>query len=159
MSAIDQYKYRHLGFIECPSSIEIVNGNETKNVAIYELLENIPQSEDNFDGKIGDIILGGGRGEVPSFRISIPETIFYFLNEGWDEFENYEDLFKAFWTPTQSYKLCDGYSKIGWTPDSQIEFWLAKNLISLLIDNTDIFSIYKDKKKSNSKLIFLGINL
>ena len=157
MSAIDQYKHRHLGFIECPSTFDIVNGNETRKVAIYELLENIPKGSENFDGKIGDIILGGGRGEVPAFRISIPEVINFFLKEGWDDFDNYEELFKAYWTPTQSYKLCDGYSKIGWTIENNIEFWLAKNLCSLLIDSIEDFSTYKNNTITKSELRFFSI--
>lgn len=55
MSAIDQYKHKLLGFIECPSTFDIVSFNTTRKVAIYELLENVPTEECDFDGKIGDI--------------------------------------------------------------------------------------------------------
>jgi len=111
MSAIDQYKHRHLGFIECPSTFDIVFNNSTRKIAIYELLENIPINENDFDGKSGDIILGGGSGEVHVFRISIPETLNFFTKDNWDDFETHSDLFKAFCTPTESYKLCEGFTK------------------------------------------------
>jgi len=152
MSAIDQYKHRHLGFIECPSTFDFVYKNPTRKIAIYELLENIPIDEKDFDGKNGDIILGGGSGEVPAFRISIPETLYLFTKE---DFDTHEDLFKAFWTPTQSYKFCEGFSKLGWTTNSQIEFWLAENTILLLIDNLENYSTFKSKSLSKSVLSFI----
>ena len=155
MSAIDQYQHRHLGFIECPSTFDIVLNNPTRKIAIYELLENIPIDESNFDGKIGDIILGGGGGEAPAFRISMPETIYFFTKDDWDEFDTYTDLFKAFWTPTQSYKLCEGFSKVGWIPNSPIEFWLAKNICLTLIENIQQYSTYKSSSISKSDLSFL----
>jgi hypothetical protein len=158
MSAIDSYKHKHLGFIECPSTFDIVYSNPTRKVGIYELLENIPSHENNFDGKVGDIILGGGSGEVPAFRISLPDTIYFFTKDEWDEFNNYDDLFKVFWTPTQSYVLCEGYSKLGWTRDTQIEFWLARNLCLLIIDKLDSFEKYKSKMLSTSELTFFNID-
>jgi len=54
MSAIDQYKHHHIGFIECPSRFNI------GFISIYELLQDIPGDEKDFDGKIGDILIGGG---------------------------------------------------------------------------------------------------
>jgi hypothetical protein len=155
MSAINRYKHRHLGFVECPSTFDFVYNNQAKEIAIYELLENIPNDEKDFDGKVGDIILGGGSGEAPAFRISIPETIYFFIKEDWNEFKVYEDLFKAFWTPTQSYKLCEGFSKIGWTVNFPIEFWLAENICLLLIGNIEHYSTYKTSSISKSILSFL----
>jgi hypothetical protein len=154
MSAIDQYKHRHLGFIECPSTFDFVYNNQTRKIAIYELLENIPYDEQDFDGKVGDIILGGGSGEAPAFRISIPETVYFFKKDDWNDFETYADLFKAFWSPTQSYIFCEGYSKIGWTPNSPIEFWLAENISLLLIENVESYSTYKTLPQSKSILPF-----
>jgi hypothetical protein len=155
MSAIDHYKHRHLGFVECPSTFDFVFSNPTRKIAIYELLENIPNDEKDFDGKVGDIILGGGSGEAPAFRISIPETVYFFTRDDWDKFETHADLFKAFWTPTQSYNYCEGFSKNGWTPNSPIEFWLAENVCLLLIDNVAHYSIYKTSSMSKSILPFL----
>ena len=148
MSAIDAYKHKLLGFIECPSTNSFVNFNEeTRKIALYELLENIPVDEECFDGKIGDILVGGGRGEAPAFRISNPIAFQFFTldqNAFCDlEFDNLADIFKAFWTPTKSYIFCEGFLKLGWTVDTDIEMWLAENVCKLLISTIDKFSIYK----------------
>jgi hypothetical protein len=151
MSAIDVYKHKILGFIECPSTNSFVNFNEdTREIAIYELLENIPADEYCFDGKIGDILVGGGSGEAPAFRISNPIG-FQFFTLDTDAFCNLEfnhlnDVFKAFWTPTQSYIFCEGFLKLGWTVDRDIEIWLAENVCKLLISTIEKFSIYKTGK-------------
>ena len=154
MSAIDQYKNKFLGFIECPSTFNFVNNNQTRKIAIYELQENIPITEKNFNGKIGDIIVGGGSGESPAFRISIPESFYFFMKDGWNDFQTYSDLFQAFWTPTQSYILCEGYIKKGWTPNEPIDFWLAENICLLLIDNVENYSNFKTNTQSKSVLQF-----
>ena len=154
MSTIDQYKHRHLGFIECPSTFDFVFNNSTRKIAIYELLENIPSNENDFDGKIGDIILGGGSREAPAFRISIPETLNLFTKDNWEDFETPSELFKAFWTPTESYKLCEGFTKFSWPPNSPIEFWLAENICFLLIGNVDQYSAYSTALLAKSTLSF-----
>lgn len=152
MSAIDQYKHKHLGFIECPSTSDFVYNSKTKKIAIYELLENIPHDEKDFDGKIGDIILGGGSGEAPAFRISMPEAISFFTNKNLNNPKNYSDLFRAFWSPTQSYNLCEGFLKNGWSPNIPIEIWLAENVWLLLINNIEDYFAYKSNIISNSVL-------
>ncbi|HRH47138.1 MAG TPA: hypothetical protein PLP23_00225 [Panacibacter sp.] len=148
MSAIDAYKHRVLGFIECPSVNSFVDFNEdTRKIALYELLENIPADEKCFDGKVGDILVGGGSGEAPAFRISNPIAFQFFTfkeNVFCDlEFDSLNDIFKAFWTPTKSYIFCEGFLKLGWTVNTDIEMWLAENVCKLLISTTDKFSIYK----------------
>jgi hypothetical protein len=152
MSAIDQYKHILLGFIECPSSFDFVFNNTTRKIPIYELLEDIPTAESNFNGKAGDIILGGGSGEAPAFRVSIPETLSFLTQDDWDNFETHTDLFEAFWTPTQAFKFGNGYFKIGWNPDSPIELWLAENVCKLLTDNFDKYSTYKIEELEQSAL-------
>jgi hypothetical protein len=155
MSAIDQYKHNHLGFIECPSSFDIVDHNPTKKIAVYELLEDITVEEKDFDGKAGDILLGGGSGEAATLRISMPETMLFFFRDNWNDFEDHENLYKSFWTCTESYIFGDGYSKLGWTPDSAIEFWLAENLCKILVDKFDQYKIYQTKlPRSKSNLTF-----
>ncbi len=147
MSQIDKYQHNLIGFIECPSTFNFVFNNSTRKIAIYELLENITKNENSFDGKVGDIILGGGSGEAPAFRISMPEALNFFFKENWDDFKNYEDLFKTFWNPTQSFILCEGFLKLGWNPSIQIEFWLAENVVKLLQQN---FAKYNNDKTSNN---------
>lgn len=153
MSSIDTYKHNHLGFIECPSTYNIINFSKaTTNtrIAIYELLEDIPKDEKDFDGKAGDILVGGGSGEAPALRISNP-IAFRFSTYNEDkfselEFDNLEEIFKSFWTPTQSYILGEGFSKLGWTPDEDLEMWLTENICKLLISTINKFTIYKDNK-------------
>lgn len=144
MSAIDQYKHRCLRTIECPSTFDIVYKNSTRKIAIYELLESIPDDKRSFDGKAGDIIVGGGSGEAPAFRISIPEAFHFFTHQGWDDFNVITDLYKAFWTPTQPYIFCEGFSKLGWKTNTPIESWLAKNICLLLIDEVESYHIFKN---------------
>ena len=155
MSAIDKYKHQQLGFIECSASFDFVFNSSTRRIALYQLLEDIPIEESDFDGKTGDIIFGGGSGEAPAFRISMPEAMYFFTKDDWDGFETYANLFKAFWTPTQSYHLCEGFSKNGWSPNSEIEFWLAENICSILIDKIDHYSIYSTALLANSSLSYL----
>ena len=160
MSAIDAYKHRLLGFIECPSTNSFVNFNDdSRKIAIYELLENIPLDEESFDGKIGDILVGGGRGEAPAFRISYPIAFqFFTLDEDafYDlKFDNLNDIYKAFWTPTKSYVFCEGYLKIGWTVNTDIEMWLAENVCKLLIVTIDKYSIYKTDQLDLTTSLYL----
>ena len=107
MSAIDCYKHNHLGFIECPSTYSIINLKgtiENNRIAIYELLQNIPKDEKDFDGKVGDVLIGGGSGEAPALRISNP-LAFQFSTYDEDkfselEFDDLDEVFKSFWTAT-----------------------------------------------------------
>lgn len=158
MSSINTYKHQHIGFFKCPSTFDFINNNPTRQIAIYKLLENIPTDETDFDGKAGDIILGGGSGEAPAFRISMPETLYFLAKEGWDDFEMYDDLFKAFWKPTQTYILCEGFSKIGWTPDLSVEYWLAKNICRLVANKTH-FVPYILEQYQNGQRYFADLDL
>ena len=60
MSRIDGYKHKLVGFINCDSDYDFVNNNPIRKIAIYQLNEDVPNSETDFDGKKGDIIIGGG---------------------------------------------------------------------------------------------------
>ena len=165
MSVIDVYKHKLLGFIECPSTNSFINFNEeTRRIAVYELLENIPVEKDSFDGKIGDIILGGGRGEAPAFRISTQMAFQFFTldeNSACDlQFDNLNDIFKAFWSPTESYILCEGFLKLGWTVETDIEMWLAENVCKLLASTFESYSSYwTEQSDLSTNLSFLDIQI
>ena len=151
MSRIDGYKHELLGLINCNSDYNFVYNSLTRKIAIYKLLQDIPEDEDNFNGKLGDILIGGGKGEAPAFRISYPEAFKFFTLEDYDDFNDYDDLFKAFWTVTEAYILCNGFKKAGWKPDEQtIEFWLTERIIDILIKFIPEYSNFKKLEISNS---------
>lgn len=153
MAAIDQYDHILLGFIECPSAHDFVYGNKTRQIGIYELLEDVPADENSFDGKAGDILIGGGKGEAPALRISYPDAFDFFTNDEWDSFADYDELFKAFWTPTQAFIFGEGYQKLGWTVDVKIEQWLAENVCQLLIQSTDKYLRFRTAANASSRLL------
>ena len=137
MASIDKYEHRVLGFFHCPSDFELVYQNSTKEIAIYQLEQDIPNDELDFDGKKGDLIVGGGSGEAESLKISI-KGIEFFTNKKYDDFKSHEELVKSFWTPTFSYKLGNGLEKLGWTPDDNMELWIAEKIVEQLLNNKKI---------------------
>ena len=42
MSAVDQYQHELIGFIKCPSDYDFVFGSKTRQIAVYRLLQAIP---------------------------------------------------------------------------------------------------------------------
>ena len=156
MASIDQYKHRHLGFISCPSDYDFVYNSSTRDIGIYELLQDIPDDERDFDGKTGDIIVGGGSGEAPALRISMPDSIDFFIGHKDLALENYNEIFKIFWTPTQSYILCQGFKKLGWDIKTPIEFWLTENICKTLINETERFGEFNLGLKLDTSLKWTG---
>ena len=152
MAAIDRYEHMLLGFIECPATYDVVQGNNTRQIGIYELLEDVPADEDSFDGKVGDILVGGGKGEAPALRIAYPNAFCFFTSKDWSSFDDFDEMFKAFWTPTEAYIYGEGYSKLGWTVDMKIEQWLTENVCQLLILSTDKYSHFLTTAECSSKL-------
>jgi hypothetical protein len=126
MSAIDQYKHRLIGTIECPADDDFVYLSPTRTIAVYELLEDVPAEEKNFDGKTGDILVGGGRGEAMALRISVPE-VFNLPDE-------FNQFYKPFWNPTFCYKIGTGFRKLGWNPrEADLEDWLVSYVVSRIV--------------------------
>jgi len=156
MSSINKYKHKLLGFIKCESDYDIIYNSSTRKIAIYKLGQNIPTEENDFDGFINDILVGGGRGEAPSFRISNPNAFRFFTEMGFDEFNEYNELFKSFWSPNQSFKLCNGFLKSGWDPKENIEFWLAEQVCNLLIKHIPEYSKMR-RQGLESKLEFVKL--
>jgi len=160
MSAIDQYKHKHIGFIECPSSYNIVYANDdTRLIAIYELLQDIPDDETDFDGKTGDILLGGGSGEAAAMRISTDRAFRSLSDYNFYPNDDGIDIYKSFWSATQAYKFCQGFKKLGWKPREEIEDWLLKNLIIILSNNSLKYSRYKIKTRYKPKIKFELLNI
>ncbi|MBL0132976.1 MAG: hypothetical protein IPP79_02660 [Chitinophagaceae bacterium] len=101
MSSIDQYKHKLIGHITCPSTNSFVDGREeTREIAIYELLENIRATEECFDGKAGDILVGGGRGEACFKNFESSFSILLHDDECQDyKFNSYDESSNAFGPP------------------------------------------------------------
>jgi len=145
MAEIDQYKHTCLGIIECPSVYPIVYGNDThRSIPIYRLDEAAFGAKSikpdraggrYFEGKTGDILLGGGYGGSAAFRLAIPESIYWLTNSEWaDRYDGiYSDLMYAYWSVNQAYIFGEGYQKLGWNPCAvDLKIWLAEHITSFL---------------------------
>jgi hypothetical protein len=130
MSEIDSYKHTCIGIVVCPSTYEIVGGNdEHRNIPLYRLEESAPE----WNAKDGDLLLGGGSGESQVLRISIPEAFVGATREDAEPFRFSEDAFKAYWSMTGAFVFGEGYVKIGWHPRQPIENWLAEHIVSFVL--------------------------
>ena len=133
MSRIDGYEHHLLGMVACPSTFPIVYANDSqRTVPVYRLDEDAPDETD-FQGKRGDILVGGGSGESPAFRIAVPESFYFYTHDSWGEFDTYDKIHRAFWTMTEAFVFCEGYQKLGWTPTKGIEQWLTEHVLSFLL--------------------------
>jgi hypothetical protein len=134
MSAIDQYKYACLGIVQCPTNYKV--SGVYPQIPLYRLDEDIPADEEDFQGKKGDILLGGGSGESAALRIAIPEAFYFWTREDWCDYDSLDEIIKTYWTPTQAYVFGEGYSKLGWTPENNpLEWWLAQHILNYLASN------------------------
>lgn len=145
MSRIDGYKHELLGFIECKSDYNFVYLSQTRNIAIYRLKEDVPYDETSFDGKTNDILVGGGQGEAAAMRISYPSAFRFFCFDDFDDFDGYDELFKTFWSPTDSFNFGNGYLKSNWNPKVELDYWLAEEICKLLSTNFTEFSEFKNE--------------
>lgn len=142
MSSIDQYSCTCIGIIECPTPYRLfVKQDNVRpiHIAIYHLEQDIPEAEIDFQGKAGDIVVGGGGGEAPAMRIQIPEAIVLFTEI--DDAENDIDIdlipYQIYWRPTESYILGAGFKKLRWNPEEQqIEVWLTEHVLAFLLKIT-----------------------
>ena len=138
MSAIDTVAHRCIGIIACPSRYPLVYRNNTHRlVPIYRLDEDVDALETAFQGKRGDILLGGGHGESAALRISIPEAFYFYTHADWELLPGAAawtpvSLATAYWSMTQAYVFGDGYHAVGWTPAKDIEVWLTGHVLSFL---------------------------
>ena len=141
MSTIDQYRYKCVGVVHCPTpyrNILIRREGIGIDVAIYKLLQNIPTDEPDFQGKPGDILLGGGSGEAPALRILMPEALNFWTNR--DEYDLgksdlQDDIAKAYWSATQAFVFGERYCNLGWLPTLRIEDWLTQHVLSFLVQH------------------------
>jgi hypothetical protein len=134
MSEIDSHKHTLLGFIDCPSSLTLVPGNEScKVIAMYALEEDVSEGTESFHGQAGDIIVGGGRGEAPALRISMPEALIALGVTKGPSLAGGRAPWIAFWSMNDAYAFCDGYRNCGWDPALSIERWVSGAAIGFLM--------------------------
>lgn len=124
MSAIDCYRHDVLGNFD--------------RTAIYRLRQDVPATmEDDFNGKVGDILLGGGGGETPAMRISIPEAFIAYSDNGRWEHDFFE-VTQTFWSDNNhAYYRIKRYKQLGYKPANHglIEIWLTENILAFLVKN------------------------
>jgi hypothetical protein len=128
MSEINCYQHRLLGFVECPTKYPqlVVSGRTGPiSVAVYELLEAAPI----WSANPGDILVGGGAGECPAFRISMPIAGQLLLDGENPEFRLRTEICQSYWSPAQAFALCDAFLHMGWKPGLDVEFWLAEYVL------------------------------
>ncbi|MBI5033667.1 MAG: hypothetical protein HZB51_24375 [Chloroflexi bacterium] len=131
MSEIDSYHHECIGIVLCPSRDEIVRGNNThRNIPLY-LLKEDSFDADSWQAKKGDLLLSGGSGESAALRVSIPEAILFFTHE--QKSEPIAEVVHAYWTEREVVVFCDGYARLGWSPQDRIEFWLAEHLVAFVL--------------------------
>lgn len=147
MSAIDTVWHEIIGQI---------NG-----IPIYRLKEDAPEQAPKsfgFDGKKGDILLGGGSGEASAMRISMPLAMEWFTSKmNWQEQLNYRlrDMVKTFWGNEDAYRFIKDYVEMGYDVDEvPIETWLGEHIMSYLIEN--YHDEYKEHIGNVEKLDYKG---
>jgi len=140
VSEIDGYRNHCIGIVACPSRFPLLSGwgrqgEEQAGIPMYRLDEDADTAR-SFEGKRGDILLGGGSGEHPAVRIAIPEAFHAFTDPEWmaDSFDSWATIVRAYWTMTDAYLFGDGYVQRGWMPDTPIEYWLARHILRFLAD-------------------------
>lgn len=131
---------------------------EISGISIYRLKEDVPKNMGDFDGKKGDVLLGGGGGEAAAMRISIPEAITFYTHDIFTNNLNFEDVVKYFWSTCNTYNFYKTYMKIGYRPSScpPLEYWLTEHIISYLLKNfQEDYSKYAGKVKLqyNGKIV------
>ena len=134
MSEIDSYRHECLGIVHCPASFPFVSGNaNTREIWLYRLLQDVRPEADSFEGKSGDLLLGGGYGEAPALWIALPEAFELFTQEPRERRASLTDVCRAHWSANEAFVLCEGFSRLGWTPESPIELWLLEHILAFVI--------------------------
>lgn len=131
MSQIDSYRHKLLGFVECPTEYPalLTTGRDSPiSIALYQLEEPV----EAWASKVGDVVLGGGSGECPTFRVSLPEAAAFLNDHQLSEFDNRSELYQSYWRPEEAFALCNGFLKLGWRPADDIETWLAEHIVAFM---------------------------
>ncbi len=137
MSEIERYKHECIGMVHCPSSYGL-----ERDIPIYRIDED-SNDDTEFVAKRGDLLLGGGSGESPALRISMPQAIYFLTDEVWDDWESSDEIYGAYWSLDQAFVFCEGYFKLGWRPygadegaykgSYAIEIWLMEHVVAFVL--------------------------
>ena len=131
MSEIDQYRHKLLGLFECPSDYPaavVYRSSSPLRIAVSELEEAVH----SWAAKPGDLIVGGGSGECPAFRIALPEARRFLRGEEVPNLASMSEICHAYWSPNEAFALCTGFLKIGWSLDQDLELWLMEFVLTAL---------------------------
>lgn len=149
MSEIDSYRHECMGMVSCPSSY-LPNStwrHPERVIPLYRLGEDAVDA-DSFKAQEGDLLLGGGSGECPTLRISVPGAFYLFGYEDGNEPTRDREVCHAHWTMNDAFIFGDGYVRSGWQPLKQpLEYWLAEHLLAFVIQEYP--EIYGQWKKSS----------
>jgi hypothetical protein len=129
MSEIDQYKHKCLGILECPTAFIENDEDHIQKIALYR----VDEPAEEWDAKAGDILLGGGGGEVDVFRVSIPEAFIWTTSTDHSANLDYDDVYKEYWCADSAYVFGVGYRKLGWKINMSMEAWLLDHIVAFLL--------------------------
>jgi hypothetical protein len=142
MSEIDSYKHECIGMVHCPTPYAGMYWNPPHEyIPLYTLGEDAWDAG-SWQAKRGDLLLGGGSGEAPALRISIPAAFYFFTIEDWDAYDSFHEIYQAYWPMTAAYVFGVGYAKLGWTPQDPLETWVTEHILAFILQ------AYPDKWRS-----------
>ena len=149
MSEIDSYKHECIGMVYCPSDYwppPYFGQPENKHIPLYLLKEDALSADASayeFQAKNGDLLLGGGSGETPALRISMPEALISFTHGDKENRISIKDnptvgdlqesLYHAYWSMDHAFMFGAGYVKLGWEPHKiAMEIWLIEHILAFV---------------------------
>ena len=59
----------------------------------------------------------------------------FFTDDDPPEFDRWDALWQAYWSPTEAYVFGEGYAKLCWQPAIPIEHWLVEHIIAFLLQS------------------------
>lgn len=140
MSEIDQYKHQCLGILECPTSFTESDEEHIQFIMLYR----VDEPAEEWDAKAGDILLGGGGGEVDVFRVSIPEAFIWTTSTDHSMIGDYDDVYKEYWSAGSACVFGVGYRKLGWKMDMWMEAWLLDHIVAFLLkEYPEVYGKYR----------------
>jgi hypothetical protein len=150
LSEIDSFQHKCIGMVSCPSSFLPSSywRHPERVIPVYRLDEDALDAT-SLSAKQGDLLLGGGSGECPALRISLPEA-FYLLGREADPAQyNHEKPWHAYWSIDDAFVFGDGYVRLGWQPLGQpMELWLTAHIVAFVLrEYPEAYGDWKDSSQ------------